>query len=243
MANDFKTVLTIQPLLSHRSESSSSSSVGNFSIDSNAHSEGRIAKAPKITIGVLDTDVIATDQTSASASELSMNMSFNSVSFSEKATKDAPMIELESVEETKQQTAATSSALEDGPGAGLIPPMSKQMKMGLPTISIEELSKHDTEDDLWTAIDGLVYDITSYAPYHPGGRKIMQGKGKDATAVFRKSHPSPKQALLLTVFPIGRSAAQGSGHQVDSGPETLHRAPVHSAGRAANLEEGGGQCQ
>jgi cytochrome b involved in lipid metabolism len=165
-------------------------------MDSNAHSEGRIAKAPKITIGVLDTDAIATDQTSASASELSMNMSVNSMSFSELATKDAPMISLESVEETKQPTTTTSISQGDGPGLGLIPPMSKQMKMGLPTISIEELSKHDTQDDLWTAIDGLVYDITSYAPYHPGGRKIMQGKGKDATAVFRKSSLLPTNTVV-----------------------------------------------
>ena len=53
---DFKTIITLQAPLSVRSLSSnsSSSSVGKFSIDSHSYSEGRIDKAPKITIGFLD---------------------------------------------------------------------------------------------------------------------------------------------------------------------------------------------
>jgi len=35
-------------------------------------------------------------------------------------------------------------------------------------ISVSELSKHDKVDDLWVAINGKVYDFTSFAPEHPG---------------------------------------------------------------------------
>ena len=65
--------------------------------------------------------------------------------------------------------------------------MSKHFKNGLPTISLEELAKHDKPADLWTSVDGLVYDITNWAPRHPGGfKKIMLGAGKDSTEMFRK---------------------------------------------------------
>ena len=35
---------------------------------------------------------------------------------------------------------------------------------GLPTISMAELAKHSTWEDQWTAVDGLVYDVTRFAP-------------------------------------------------------------------------------
>ena len=40
-------------------------------------------------------------------------------------------------------------------------------------MSLEELAKHDKLHDLWTAVDGLVFDITNFAPKHPGGKKIL----------------------------------------------------------------------
>lgn len=39
-------------------------------------------------------------------------------------------------------------------------------------------------DDCWTLVNGRVYDVTNYIPYHPGGKKIMLGAGKDATQLF-----------------------------------------------------------
>lgn len=37
---------------------------------------------------------------------------------------------------------------------------------------------------IWTVIDGDIYDITNYAPKHPGGKKILRGNRKDATEMF-----------------------------------------------------------
>ena len=36
-------------------------------------------------------------------------------------------------------------------------------------ISVEEISKHNTPEDCWIVVDGKVWDITEFAPEHPGG--------------------------------------------------------------------------
>lgn len=35
-------------------------------------------------------------------------------------------------------------------------------------LSVEEISKHNTPEDCWIVVDGKVYDITEFAPEHPG---------------------------------------------------------------------------
>lgn len=55
-------------------------------------------------------------------------------------------------------------------------------KANLPTISMEEVKKHSTNTDCWSVVDELVYNVTNYIPFHPGGKKkIMLGAGRDAT--------------------------------------------------------------
>ncbi len=52
--------------------------------------------------------------------------------------------------------------------------------------SLEDISKHSKRDDCWFAINGEVYDVTSFisSGKHPGGEAIVQGCGKDATKLF-----------------------------------------------------------
>ena len=52
------------------------------------------------------------------------------------------------------------------------------------SITQEEVAKHSTASDCWMAIEGNVYDVTSFIPNHPGGQAIALGCGKDATALF-----------------------------------------------------------
>lgn len=40
---------------------------------------------------------------------------------------------------------------------------------------MEEVQKHNTEDDCWLVIGEKVYDVTAYLPEHPGGADIMLG--------------------------------------------------------------------
>jgi len=59
----------------------------------------------------------------------------------------------------------------------------------LPTITKEELAKHNTEDDIWVAVYGIVYDFTEFADEHPAGfQSIFELAGTDGTAAFAAVH-------------------------------------------------------
>lgn len=99
--------------------------------------------------------------------------------------------------------------------------------LGLPPriISMAELTKHNTPDDMWLVIDGEVYNVTQFQHVHPGGVKgrfpfmlaqlldsdltlmllvLSALAGKDATKKFDKYH---RRAILDTYkasFQIGR---------------------------------------
>lgn len=67
--------------------------------------------------------------------------------------------------------------------------------------TLADVSKHATESDCWMAIDGNVYDVTSFIPRHPGGAQILDGCGKDATQLFdtqngRGGHSGEARAML-----------------------------------------------
>jgi cytochrome b involved in lipid metabolism len=36
-------------------------------------------------------------------------------------------------------------------------------------ISTQEITKHAQENDIWIVVNGKVYDVTEFAPDHPGG--------------------------------------------------------------------------
>ncbi|CZT04767.1 related to glycolate oxidase [Rhynchosporium graminicola] len=56
-------------------------------------------------------------------------------------------------------------------------------------VTEEELAKHASQSDVWTVVDGVVYDLTEFAPNHPGGIQIiLKYAGKDATATYSQVH-------------------------------------------------------
>ena len=71
----------------------------------------------------------------------------------------------------------------------------------LPTIKMEEVPKHKSREDCWTVVDGLVYDVTHYIPYHPGGKKIMLGAGREASETFRKYNITLAKFVLYFKLP------------------------------------------
>ena len=59
----------------------------------------------------------------------------------------------------------------------------------LEEMTIEELSKHNTKDDIWVAINDVVYDFTEFAHEHPAGfDSIFDLAGKDGTEAFAAVH-------------------------------------------------------
>ena len=68
--------------------------------------------------------------------------------------------------------------------------------------SMKDVAEHALESDCWLVIDGSVYDVTTYLPYHlaPPG-VILEWCGKDATIGFiekndGKPHSKTAQQLL-----------------------------------------------
>ena len=54
-------------------------------------------------------------------------------------------------------------------------------------LTLTEITKHNSTSDCWMAVNGNVYNLSSYikAGLHPGGDKINNGCGKDASVMFQ----------------------------------------------------------
>ena len=105
-----------------------------------------------------------------------------------------------------------AAAVDHGAARPAPPPMAAKAPApggggGARTFTEDEITKHNAEGDCWCIIEGKVYDLTSFLPDHPGGKKaIMLFAGKDATEEFNMLHPPnvikkylPPEALLGTV--------------------------------------------
>lgn len=61
-----------------------------------------------------------------------------------------------------------------------------------PTITLDELSRHDGRDGTyWIEVQGEVYDVSDFVPKHPGGGLLKLGAGRRATTLFESYHPGP----------------------------------------------------
>jgi cytochrome b involved in lipid metabolism len=56
--------------------------------------------------------------------------------------------------------------------------------------TINEVAKHNTENDAWTIYKGNVYNITEFIPNHPGGKIIMKAIGQDLEKVWAENNVS-----------------------------------------------------
>jgi len=72
-------------------------------------------------------------------------------------------------------------------------------------ITMAVIAQHDSRTSCWSAINGSVYDLTSWIQKHPGGEQaILQLCGTDGSAKFNGQHGGQaKQATVLAGFKIG----------------------------------------
>jgi predicted heme/steroid binding protein len=80
-------------------------------------------------------------------------------------------------------------------------PLGKPVELKLYTL--DEVKQHKTVDDCWMILNGKVYDVTKYIPFHPGGKKMMAAAGKDGTELYNKYHPWVNANFLLEKYHIG----------------------------------------
>jgi cytochrome b involved in lipid metabolism len=70
---------------------------------------------------------------------------------------------------------------------------------------LADVAKHSKSSDCWLAVDGTVYDATSFVTKHPGGAEILKGCGKDATALFKGEREHKAEATeMLKTLEIGK---------------------------------------
>lgn len=80
--------------------------------------------------------------------------------------------------------------------------------VALPSYTLAQVAGHATASDCWMAIEGKVYDVTTYVPQHPAPLSVITPWcGKDAAEGMRtkgngRDH-SPAGWTLLEQFLIG----------------------------------------
>uniref|UniRef100_A0A1A8S5U7 Cytochrome b5 reductase 4 n=1 Tax=Nothobranchius rachovii TaxID=451742 RepID=A0A1A8S5U7_9TELE len=78
-------------------------------------------------------------------------------------------------------------------------------------VTQEELQKHNSRGDCWTCIRGMVYNVTPYIDYHPGGEEeLMKAAGIDATDLFDQVHRWVNYESMLKECLVGRLATKAA---------------------------------
>lgn len=76
------------------------------------------------------------------------------------------------------------------------------------TYTMADIAQHNGASSCWAAINGKVYDLTSWINQHPGGPEhILAICGTDGSAAFNAQHGGQSQpAAMLATFYIGALA-------------------------------------
>jgi cytochrome b involved in lipid metabolism len=72
-------------------------------------------------------------------------------------------------------------------------------------ITFAQVAIHNSETSCWSVVNGNVYDLTSWIPNHPGGKKrIIAMCGTDGSAAYNGAHGSDsKPPMILAGFKLG----------------------------------------
>jgi cytochrome b involved in lipid metabolism len=79
---------------------------------------------------------------------------------------------------------------------------------GVTRLTLEEVSKHNTPNDCWTVYKGVVYNISPFLKYHPGGLdEALKAAGRDCTSLYDKYHPWVNADAVLGNLRLGKLEA------------------------------------
>lgn len=73
------------------------------------------------------------------------------------------------------------------------------------TFTLAQVATRNTESNCYSAINGVVYDLTAWINKHPGGsREILRICGKDGSSAFNGQHGGDaKPEQILAGFEVG----------------------------------------
>ncbi|KAK0630072.1 FAD binding domain-containing protein [Bombardia bombarda] len=75
--------------------------------------------------------------------------------------------------------------------------------------TLEEVAKHNTKEDLWVVVKGVVLDLTNWLDEHPGGpQALLNFMGRDATEEFEMLHDDEVIPKYAPEQVIGRVKGQ-----------------------------------
>lgn len=103
-------------------------------------------------------------------------------------------------------TPSARPSLTASPSASATASPSSSPTSGVREFTLAQLSTHNSSSSCWSAINGDVYDLTTWIGQHPGGAAAIQRIcGVDGTNAFNNQHEgSGKVARQLSQFYIGR---------------------------------------
>jgi len=107
------------------------------------------------------------------------------------------------------QTAAAAPAAtqEAAPAAKVSAP--KKFSIPEKEFTMEEVAKHNTKEDLWVVVKGVVLDLTNWLDEHPGGpQALLNFMGRDATEEFEMLHDDEVVPKYAPEQVIGRVKGQ-----------------------------------
>ncbi|CZS99096.1 related to fumarate reductase [Rhynchosporium agropyri] len=112
-----------------------------------------------------------------------------------------------------QQKQTSAGPVMDGassdPGKVSKPTKKEEFKIPEKEYSMEEVAKHNTKEDLWVVVKGVVMDVSDWLDEHPGGpQAIMNFMGRDATEEFEMLHDDEVIRKYAPSQVIGRVKGQ-----------------------------------
>ncbi|MBI4239826.1 hypothetical protein HY620_02480 [Candidatus Uhrbacteria bacterium] len=111
----------------------------------------------------------------------------------------------ESEVSTAQQPTQQQEQQQQQPQTQTSQPTESTASTGELTFTMAQVAGHSSSSDCWAAINGSVYDLTSWISRHPGGpERIIQLCGTDGSQKFNTKHSGSQTAQrALFLLKIG----------------------------------------